>query len=345
MPRWTESSRRRRKGQSQDNAWNAKFEVLAEDVLCNVMIVRRAQDKDREDVGALYAQLAVFHAGLSTGMELFNPLPDAEALLRASEYPSIIKSDDECMVVAEGEDGGVKGMAHFIMSEPPEGGQPLPYLEKIAVDQSCRGRGIGASLLQSFYGWAAGKQYAVTSLDVMRANRAASLYERQGFKIRTVIADKDASYGARPLPPGYVLREARDDAGWSASDLGAAFNVAAEDVYVLERIGTPVAAAGMQMMHPRSPDRRPLDVAMIAGFCVSRHERNPGEAGRVLFDALSLQAFRMKEPDAGAITLRASFRPGGRTEDILVRSGFAPFRDFRIRQAPGAVPDEKPALA
>lgn len=108
----------------------------------------------------------------------------------AQNYPEKLK---RCAVVRD-VDGSIIGYC-ALQSQGDPGNLAMPefirhklspgevYLEQIGVSDKARGKGIGKKLMEWAEDMARSLGAKYISLDVMAANRARSLYERQGYVI------------------------------------------------------------------------------------------------------------------------------------------------------------------
>ena len=84
------------------------------------------------------------------------------------------------------EDGTVVG--YVVADSVPNHGRPLGHIKDIAVRETRRGEGIGATLLERALGVLATQGVASVKLEVRESNtRARSLYRRYGFVHRRTV--------------------------------------------------------------------------------------------------------------------------------------------------------------
>lgn len=105
----------------------------------------------------------------------------ADATAIARRLHGLPGRDDGLVLVAESDDGRVRGLAravpqHFVIDEP------FVELAALVVDAAGRGDGVGAALLAAVEGWA--REGGFTSVHV-RSNvirtRAHAFYLREGY--------------------------------------------------------------------------------------------------------------------------------------------------------------------
>jgi len=129
------------------------------------VIIRKATQEDAERVWELLGQMGA----------LF--VPDREAFER--NYPTLVDSDDELLLVAENE-GGVVGYALTVFSTLLYTNGLSAQLQELVVDESKRQQGTGRALVKAVEDECAKRGAAQL---VVATRRAAGFYDRLGYYI------------------------------------------------------------------------------------------------------------------------------------------------------------------
>ena len=82
------------------------------------------------------------------------------------------------------------GVAGYVVADVvPNGSQPMGHVKDLAVDETCRGQGIGTRLLDRALGVLDGRAVDRAKLEVRQSNESAiSLYRRFGFEPHHLIS-------------------------------------------------------------------------------------------------------------------------------------------------------------
>lgn len=129
------------------------------------MIIRKATQEDAERVWELLGQMGA----------LF--VPNREAFER--NYPTLVDSDDELLLVAENE-GDVVGYALTVFSTLLYTNGLSAQLQELVVDESKRQQGTGRALVKAVEDECAKRGAAQL---VVATRRAAGFYDRLGYYI------------------------------------------------------------------------------------------------------------------------------------------------------------------
>ena len=105
--------------------------------------------------------------------------------LSRTSYRRLLGRRSAAVLIAEVDDA-VRGSAVVLFRH----GRPTARLYSLAVDPTCRGRGLGRALTDAALAEAAARGCTRLRLEVRDDNRAAiALYERLGFQLRDQVAD------------------------------------------------------------------------------------------------------------------------------------------------------------
>lgn len=107
------------------------------------MKIRLCNEHDRAEVNRILYQSSVIHAkGVP---DFFVPLEES---MNEKVYAEVLAAEDQVLFCAEGDDGGLCGVCHLSLHER-SGWVEMKHahVENIAVDEVCRGQGIGHALL------------------------------------------------------------------------------------------------------------------------------------------------------------------------------------------------------
>ena len=129
------------------------------------MIIRPATQQDAERVWELLGQMGA----------LF--VPNRDAFDR--NYPTLIDSDDELLLVAEAE-GEVVGYALTVFSTLLYTNGLSAQLQELVVDETNRQKGTGRALVKAVEAECIGRDAAQL---VVATRRAAGFYDRLGYYI------------------------------------------------------------------------------------------------------------------------------------------------------------------
>jgi predicted N-acetyltransferase YhbS len=129
------------------------------------VIIRKATQEDAERVWELLGQMGA----------LF--VPNREAFER--NYPTLVDSDDELLLVAENE-GDVVGYALTVFSTLLYTNGLSAQLQELVVDESKRQQGTGRALVKAVEDECAKRGAAQL---VVATRRAAGFYDRLGYYI------------------------------------------------------------------------------------------------------------------------------------------------------------------
>ena len=144
--------------------------------------VRPAKKEDHPAVERLLRQIAQLHADLRP--DIFRP---ASRKYDTERYCGLLQNPDTPILVAQNEQGEVLGYA-MLQVKAIDDGHPvlLPrtflYIDDLCVEESLRGAGIGAALVQAVRALAHERGIEKIELNVWECNEGAMrFYERLGF--------------------------------------------------------------------------------------------------------------------------------------------------------------------
>ena len=132
----------------------------------SLAIIRRAKESDAAELARLTSQLGY---------------PVSEVSIR-TRMDRIIGSIDDCLLVAEGQDGELAGWIHGFLCQLLESDYRVE-IGGLIVDEGFRRGGVGRGLVQAIENWAA--EHGATELSVRcREERAEShkFYESLSFR-------------------------------------------------------------------------------------------------------------------------------------------------------------------
>ena len=141
--------------------------------------IRAAPSHDRDAVQALWREIDELHTEIVPSFFGWAEDRSELALRRALADPT------EALLVAE-EGGAVRGLAHVMLFDTPEGEGRRParraHLDSLAVAPGCRRRGCGRALVEASGSWAKSKGAEQLVLTVWSGNHAAErFYAALGF--------------------------------------------------------------------------------------------------------------------------------------------------------------------
>ncbi len=145
------------------------------------MNIRRANENDLSSVARLLEQVAAVHAAIRP--DIFR----AGARKYTDEELTGIFADDETPVFAAEEDGKVLGYAFCVIKRLRDNRLMFDtdtlYIDDLCVDESARGKGVGARLYAYAKAFAREKSCASVTLNVWEGNEGAKkFYEKMGLK-------------------------------------------------------------------------------------------------------------------------------------------------------------------
>jgi ribosomal protein S18 acetylase RimI-like enzyme len=154
--------------------------------------IRPATPGDAEAITGIYTQSAELHAGLDPER---NHVPDRigieERYRRGRQHPD---QDSPTITLVAETDGTVIGFLDARLIQPFDPMyRPMTYcfVADIAVAESHRSEGVGEQLMHAGEAWAKEHGADFVSLEYHIGNtRAASLYERLGYRPASVVAIK-----------------------------------------------------------------------------------------------------------------------------------------------------------
>ena len=144
--------------------------------------IRKATERDCEDLCALYAEVDALHRDAVPGVFC---VPDGPP--RTREFISGIIADENAGLFVAERQGQIIGLVCVRIRQAPE----IPILtprryariEELVVLRRLQRQGIGRALADKAHEWALGKQVGQVELNVWEFNAAAiSLYEKLGYK-------------------------------------------------------------------------------------------------------------------------------------------------------------------
>ncbi len=142
--------------------------------------IRRAVDPDIGRILELLHQVEEVHR--EGRPDMFRP---GGIKYTESELAEIINSDETPVFVAVSEGvvlGYIFGEVNEVRGSPMLFDMKTLHLEDVCIDESCRGKGVGAVLLEYVAEWAKANGFNRLDLDVWEFNEGARrFYERYGF--------------------------------------------------------------------------------------------------------------------------------------------------------------------
>jgi len=144
--------------------------------------IRKATERDYEDLCALYAEVDALHREAVPGV--FR-VPDGPP--RTREFISAIIVDENAGLFVAERRGQIIGLACVRIRQAPEIPILMPRryarIEELVVLKRFQRRGIGRALLEKVHRWSLEKGLRQVELNVWEFNAAAiSLYEKSGYK-------------------------------------------------------------------------------------------------------------------------------------------------------------------
>lgn len=144
------------------------------------------------DEGAIQAVIVPFFRSFASAPQ-FVPFME-EAIPAQRQFASDLLADDACKTwLAVGADGGLRALLIFVGPSSSHWGQaPMQtpdhsvYLQIAYTVPDARSTGLGAALVAHAMGWAHEAGYTHCLADWVTASRAASFWQRQGFRPLTL---------------------------------------------------------------------------------------------------------------------------------------------------------------
>ncbi|MBQ3277080.1 MAG: GNAT family N-acetyltransferase [Oscillospiraceae bacterium] len=146
------------------------------------MIIRKAEEKDTDDVLRLLSQVLELHAAIRP--DIFVP----GTTKYSREELAVIFADENrpVYVAADGEDR-VLGYAFCVLREPPRHVNMVPfrtlYIDDLCVDETARGKHMGSALFEHVKKEAARLGCYEVTLNVWEGNDSAlAFYRKKGMR-------------------------------------------------------------------------------------------------------------------------------------------------------------------
>jgi len=144
--------------------------------------VRPANEEDHPAVERLLRQIAQLHADLRP--DVFRP---ASQKYDTARYCGLLRDPDTPVLVAQDGRGEVLGYAMLQVKAVAEGHpvllpRQMLYVDDLCVDETARGLGVGALLMEAVRALAKSRGITKIELNVWECNEGAlAFYERLGF--------------------------------------------------------------------------------------------------------------------------------------------------------------------
>lgn len=146
-------------------------------------LIRKAERRDLDSLGRLGAMLMRTHYAFDR-QRFLAPGTDAERGY-AWFLGSVLESDENCVFVAEQDEGGIAGYVYAAL-EPHSWKElrgPAGFIHDLAVADEARHTGIGTKLLQVAIDWLRERNAPRVILWTAASNATAqSLFRRLGFR-------------------------------------------------------------------------------------------------------------------------------------------------------------------
>lgn len=152
-------------------------------------MIRRAAEKDLEQILNLLHQVLEVHAKLRP--DLFIP---GTTKYSPKELMELMRDDQKPIYVWTDENDVTRGYAFCVIQEPVISENMVPhrslYIDDLCVDETCRGRHIGADLFDFVKAEAKRKGCYHLTLNVWDGNsNALAFYEKRGLKTQKTVME------------------------------------------------------------------------------------------------------------------------------------------------------------
>lgn len=152
-------------------------------------MIRRAAEKDLEQILNLLHQVLEVHAKLRP--DLFIP---GTTKYSPEELMELMRDDQKPIFVWTDEDDVTRGYAFCVIQEPVISENMIPrrglYIDDLCVDETCRGRHIGADLFDFVKEEAKRRGCYHLTLNVWEGNsNALAFYQKRGLKTQKTVME------------------------------------------------------------------------------------------------------------------------------------------------------------
>ena len=152
-------------------------------------MIRRAAEKDLEQILNLLHQVLEVHAKLRP--DLFIP---GTTKYSPEELKELMRDDQKPIFVWTDEDDVTRGYAFCVIQEPVISENMIPrrglYIDDLCVDETCRGRHIGADLFDFVKAEAKRRGCYHLTLNVWDGNsNALAFYQKRGLKTQKTVME------------------------------------------------------------------------------------------------------------------------------------------------------------
>ena len=152
-------------------------------------MIRRAAEKDLEQILNLLHQVLEVHAKLRP--DLFIP---GTTKYSPEELKELMRDDQKPIFVWTDEDDVTRGYAFCVIQEPVISENMIPrrglYIDDLCVDETCRGRHIGADLFDFVKEEAKRRGCYHLTLNVWDGNsNALAFYQKRGLKTQKTVME------------------------------------------------------------------------------------------------------------------------------------------------------------
>ncbi len=320
-----------------------------------IVTIRDAQSSDYPAIAHLYALPTYASARTFTGADKFR--------IRFNEEKSFTREDlqheyltgreNDGMLLAE-IDGRPIGMlaygAKAIVDKPDGTTDPVPYIGQFSVEESWRGKGVGAILKNEFYARMKEAGFDKVTLDVFTENKnALRMYEEEGFQVVNAAYD---FVDLRDLPsietPGIKIKFAKAGDWETVRDLEAALNpLSPNDEHIYDDTGRhnmdepafkDAIANGNPIFIATKDDGTPVGYACMQKKIGNQENRLPKTLGDIYnlaaenagtFKAIISAAGDFARNN-GITSIRTYAVPGEQKAELLEDVGFRKFRQFMV---------------
>ncbi len=152
-------------------------------------MIRRAAEKDLEQILNLLHQVLEVHAKLRP--DLFIP---GTTKYSPEELKELMRDDQKPIFVWTDEDDVTRGYVFCVIQEPVISENMIPrrglYIDDLCVDETCRGRHIGADLFDFVKEEAKRRGCYHLTLNVWDGNSSAlAFYQKRGLKTQKTVME------------------------------------------------------------------------------------------------------------------------------------------------------------
>jgi len=146
----------------------------------NGLKTRLATLDDIQQICSLYNEFFAYNAGLQPEY--------CKAAKEIGEYPKSVIADESAAILVAVEGSVIIGFVHIRKAQTPPFGSVVPHNYAEIIDYfvaaSCRGKGIGAKLMNFAKQWSKAKNLEYIELSVLsNAREAIHFYERENFSV------------------------------------------------------------------------------------------------------------------------------------------------------------------